>query len=149
MRHCCQKIIFLGAKRGIGGGARRDYAGDFAPHQFLGHTRIFHLLADRDLESFADQLGNVAFGGMMRYAAHRYGDALFFVARGQGDLQFARGQDGVVEEKLVEITQAKEQQGAGMFFLDGGILPHQRSGRLAHLWRVRARIITNDAVIVA
>src|SRR5438132_7409027 len=32
-------------------------------------------------------------------------------------------------------------------FLDGGVLPHQRGGRLGHLLRVRARIITNGAAV--
>src|SRR5579863_141770 len=30
-----------------------------------------------------------------------------------------------------------------MFLLDGGVLPHQRRGRLGHLRRLRGRIITN------
>src|ERR1700719_5212093 len=34
-----------------------------------------------------------------------------------------------------------------MFFLDGGILPHQRSGRLGHLDGLR-RIITKRAVVL-
>ncbi len=127
-----EKIVFLGTQRRICRRARRDYPSHFPPHQFLGQARILHLLADRDLESLADQLGDVAFGRVMGHAAHGDGDAFFLVARGEGDLQFARGQDGVVKEKLVEISQAKEQQGAGMLFLDGGILPHQRSGRLGH-----------------
>jgi hypothetical protein len=33
-----------------------------------------------------------------------------------------------------------------MLFLDGGVLPHQRSGRLGHLLRVRGRIIANESV---
>ena len=113
----------------------RDHASDFAPHQFLRNARIFHLLADGDLESLADQLRDVAFGGVVGNAAHRDGDAFFLVARGQRDLQFAGGEDGVVEEKLVEVSQAEEQQGAGMLLLDGGILPHQRRGRLGHFER--------------
>jgi hypothetical protein len=32
-----------------------------------------------------------------------------------------------------------------MLLLDGGILPHQRGGRLSHFKGLRARIITNDA----
>ena len=119
----------------ICGGAGGDDPRDFAPHQFLGQARIFDLLADRDLESLADQLRDVAFGGVVRHAAHGNGDAFFFVARGERDLQFFGGQDGVVEEKLVEISQAEEQQGAGMLLLDGGILPHQRRGRLGHFKR--------------
>ncbi len=83
----------------------------------------------------------------MGHAAHRDGDALFFVARSERDLQLLRGEDGVVEEKLVEISQAEEQQGAGMLLFDGGILPHQRGGRLGHFNGVRARIITKAVMI--
>ena len=139
-----EKIVFFRTQRGICRRARRDHSRHFPPHQLLGHARIFHLLADRDLESLANQLGDVSFGGVMGYAAHGNGDTFFLVAGGERDLQFARGQDRVVKEKLVEIPQAEEQQGAGMLFLDGGILPHQRSGRLGHLWRVRGRIITKE-----
>jgi hypothetical protein len=31
-------------------------------------------------------------------------------------------------EKFAEISQAEEEQRGGMLLLDGGILPHQRSG---------------------
>ena len=142
-----EKIVFLGTERRIGRRARRDHARDFTPHQLLGQSRILHLLADGDLESLADQLRDVAFGSVVRHAAHGNGDAFFFVARGQRDLQFLRGQDGVVEEKLVEISQAKEQQGAGMLLLDGGILPHQRRGRLGHFSGLRGRIITKAVAL--
>ena len=141
-----EEIVFFGTERRIGRGARRDHPRDFAPHQFLGQARVFHLLADRDLESLANQLGDVALGGVVRHATHGDGDAFFLVARGQRDLQFLRRQDGVVEEKFVEIAQAKEQQGAGMLLLDGGILPHQRGGRLGHFNGLRARIITKAAL---
>ena len=127
-----EKIVFFGAERGIGRCARGDDASDFSPHQLLRHSRVFDLLADGDLEALADQLRDVAFGGVMGDAAHRDGDAFFFVARGERDLQFFGGEDGVVEEEFVEISQAEEQQGAGMLLLDGGILPHQRRGRLGH-----------------
>ena len=85
----------------------------------------------------------------MGYAAHGDGYAFFFVARGQSDLQFFCGEDGVVEEKLVEVSQAEEQQGSGVLLFDGGILPHQRGGRLGHFNGVRGRIITKAVVAFA
>ncbi len=112
--------------------ARRDHARDFALDDLLRHARIFHLFADGDLESLANQLGNVVLGRVVGHTAHRDGDAFFLVARGQRDLQFARGDHRVFEEQLVEIAEAKEEQRVGMLFLDRGVLPHQRSGRLAH-----------------
>ena len=117
---------------GIRGGAGRDDAGDFARTIFLAILRVFHLVADGDLEALADQLGDVALGRVVGHAAHGNGDALFLVARGQRDLQLARRDDGVLEKQLVEVAQAKKQQRVGMLFLDGSVLPHQRRGRLGH-----------------
>jgi hypothetical protein len=80
-------------------------------------------------------------------AAHGHGDAFLFVPRGKSDLKFTRGEDRVVKKEFVEISQTKKEEGAGMLFLDGGILPHQRGGRLSHFKGLRARIITNDALL--
>ena len=111
---CRQEIIFFRAQQGIRSRTWRDDPRHFAPHQFgadllPGQPRILHLLADGHLEAFADQFANVAFRGVMRNSTHRHGDAFFFVARGQSDLQFFRGHDGIVKEKLVEVAQAEEQ----------------------------------------
>ena len=84
---------------------------------------------------------------MIRHAAHGHRNSFFFITRSQRDLQLFRGQDRIVEEKLVEIAQAKKQECSGMFFFDGGILPHQRSGRLGHLGGLR-RIITKRAAVL-
>ena len=63
----------------LGQGARRDH-----PHHVAADDRlvaalpasagIFHLLADRDLEPGADQLGQIGLGGVNRHARH--GDRL-------------------------------------------------------------------------
>ena len=54
-------------------------------------------------------LADVALGGVIGHAAHGNGDALFLIARGQRDLQFARRDDGVLEEEFVEVTQAERR----------------------------------------
>src|SRR6202011_5691037 len=95
-------------------------------------ARVLHLLTDRNLVSFADELADVAFGRMVGHSTHWDGDAFFLIARGQRDLQHFGRYDRVVEEKFVEVAQAKKQQCCRMIFLDGGVLPHQRSGRLGH-----------------
>ena len=82
---------------------------------------------------------------MIGHAAHGNRNTFFLVTRGKRYLQFARGEDGIVKKKLVKITQTKEEQRAGMLFLDGGILPHQRRGRLGHFGGVRGRIITKGS----
>ena len=92
----------------VGRGSRREHARDLALHQLLGQPGILHLLADCDLESFANQFGNVVFRRVIRHAAHGNGGAFFLVARRERDLQFARRDDCVLEEQLVEIAQAEE-----------------------------------------
>ena len=134
LRHRRQKIIFFRAKRRIRRRPRRDDPRHFPPHQLLGQPGIFHLLADGDFESLADELRDVSFSRMKRHAAHGNGHAFFLVAGGQCDLQFARRDNRVVKEKLVKIAQTEKQQGSGMVFFDGGVLPHQRRGRLGHRW---------------
>jgi hypothetical protein len=51
---------------------------------------------------------------MMRHSAHRNRITAFFVSRSQRYLQLARANHSVFEEQLVEITQSKEKQRAGM-----------------------------------
>jgi len=50
-----------------------------------------------------------------------------FVARGEGELQFARGGFGVVEEELVEVAEAEEEQGVGVLAFGRQVLTHERS----------------------
>src|SRR5271154_937280 len=141
-----QEIIFFRTQQRISRSPRRDYPRHFSPYEFLGQPWIFHLLADGHLEAFADKLAYIAFRRMVRDAAHGYGNAFFFVARGQRDLQLFGGDDGIVKEKFVKIPQAEKQQRGGMLFLDGSVLPHQRSGGLGYRFGRGgglARIITN------
>ena len=84
LRQRGEKIIFVGPEKRIGGGAGRDHSRYFAAHKFcsdllFGDAGIFHLLADGNFETFADELANVAFGGVVRYSAHGHSDAFFFV----------------------------------------------------------------------
>ena len=130
--NACQEVVLLRLELRVGRRARRDHARHFALDDLLRHPRVFHLIADGDLESLANQLGDVVLRRVIRHAAHRNGDALFLVARSQRDLQLLGRDHRVFKEQLVEITQAKEQQRMGMLFLDGCILPHQRRGRLGH-----------------
>ena len=84
---------------------------------FLASLRIFHLVADGHAVALLNQPRDVAFGGVVGHAAHGNGRALFLVARGERDLQFARGHHGVFEEQLVEIAQPEHQQRAGDLLL--------------------------------
>ncbi len=113
MRESSEKIVFVRIKGRIGSGAWGDDARDFAAYEFRaelfpGELGIFHLLADGDFETFPDEFADVAFGGVVGNPAHGNGDTFFFVTGGKCDLQFFRGYDGIVEKKLVEISQAKK-----------------------------------------
>ena len=78
-----------------------------AAAQAFSRPRRFHLLADGDLVSCANQPRDVVFGRMVGNTAHRDGIAFFFIARSERDLQNARRQHRVFVEKFVEISQTK------------------------------------------
>ena len=135
-----EEIVFAGVEDGaIGGGAWRDDADDFAADDFLAGAGRFHLIADGDLESGADQAGDVAVGGVIGDAAHGNGLALFAIARGESDLEFARSEDGVFVEEFVEIAEAEEQESVGIAGFDRLILLHQGCGGIGHFLLVRDR----------
>ncbi len=135
-----QEIVFFRLKLRVSRRSRRDHARHFALYNLFRRPRVFHLFADGNLESLANQLGDIVLGRVIGHAAHRDGDAFFLVARGQRDLQFPGRDHRVFKKQLVEIAQAKEQQRAGMVFLDGCVLPHQRRGRLGHRAQQRVRM---------
>ena len=101
---------------------------DLAAHQLLAGAGFLHLIADGDAIALLDQARDVAFGRVIRHAAHRDRLALFLVARGQRDFEFPRRRHGVFVEQLVEVAEPEQQQRAGDLLLDGLILPHQRRG---------------------
>ncbi len=105
-----EKTVFAGFKKGaLGGGTWCDDADDFAAHQFFAQAGLLHLIADGDFEAGADQACDVAFGSVIGNATHGDGVSPFFVARGERDLQLARGDHRVFIEEFVEITEAEEQ----------------------------------------
>ena len=100
-------------------GARRDDANDLPRHQ-LGRFGIGRaLLADGDLVSRLQQLGDVRLRGMVRHAAQR--DAVL-VARGELDVEHARADFGVLEEHLVKVAEAEKQDRVGHALLDAQVL---------------------------
>src|SRR5260370_34947885 len=123
--HGSEKIVFASVEDGdVRSGTRRYDTYHLAAHELFARTGQFHLHADGDLEARADQARDIAFGGVIRNAAHGNGLALFAVARGERDLQLARGDDRVFVEQFVEIAEAEEQQRVRVARLDGVILLH-------------------------
>ena len=63
---------------------------------------------------------------MVRNATHGNGVAAFFVAGSQRDLQFTSTRDGVVEEELVKIAEAKKEKRSRMLLLQLLVLTQHR-----------------------
>ena len=102
-------VVFVILKHtALNDGSRRDHADDVALDEALGLCRVFHLLTDGDLIALRDEAGHIALVAVERYAAH--GCALFkaaLLAR-EGQIQLPRSCERIVEEHLVEVTDAVE-----------------------------------------
>ena len=111
----------------------------------LRGLRVLHLVAHRDLEALAQQTLQVAAGGVVRHAAHGHG--LRFVARGERQLQLARGDDGVLVEELVEVAHAEEEQGVGMSFL--GRAKYWRMAGVASAMRCERSLLSGASLVMS
>ena len=88
----------------------------------LGLCRVLDLLADRHPVASRNQPLEIVVGGNDRHAAH--GDVLaqMLATLGERDAESARGDFRVLEEQLVEIAHAVEQETVGIGRLDLQIL---------------------------
>ena len=133
MRSGGEEIILAGIEDGdVGGGAGGDDAGDFAANDLLAGAGLLHLFADGDFEAGANEAGEVNIDGVVRNATHGNGLALFAIAGGEGDLEFAGGDDGVFVEEFVEIPEAEEEQSVGVAGFDRVVLLHEWGGGFGH-----------------
>jgi hypothetical protein len=107
--------------------ARADDLRKLARHQ-LARDRLTHLLADRHALPGADEARDVALRRVVRHTAH--GDAVALCERHVED---ARGGLRILEEHLIKVPQAEEQQDVRrQISPHGEILLHHRSrGRLS------------------
>jgi hypothetical protein len=118
--------------------ARRDEPDDIAADDrlraaLLGFRRILDLFADGDPEAEADQFLQIVVSRMDRHAAHGNVEPHMLPAPRQRDAERPRGIDGVLEEQLVEIAHAVEQQAVRIGGLDLDELFHHRRRRGAAL----------------
>ena len=125
-------------QRFLGQGARRHQPHHVARHDrfrpaLLGLGGVLHLFGNGHAETLADQRQQIALGRMDRHAAHRDGFTRMGAAFRQRDVQRGGGGDRVVEEHLVEIAHAIEQQRAGIGLPDRKILRHHRRGLIRHV----------------
>ena len=82
---------------------------DDAPAHERPAVRFARLLRDGDAVALAHELGQVAVQRVVRDARERHDLALSHVALGKDDLQVARGQPGVLVERLVEVAHAVQE----------------------------------------
>ncbi len=113
-----------------------DRAGRHQPHHVALHhrlgaallrfRRVLDLFAHCDAMALRDQLLQIVVGGVDRHAAHRNVLALVLAALRQRDAERAAGDLRVLEEQLVEVAHAVEQQRIGIRPLDLDELLHHR-----------------------
>src|SRR5258708_694782 len=112
--------------RAFRGRAWSDDADDLAPHQPLGRGRVLGLFADGDAQAMLDQFGDVAVRRVVGNAAHRRLMLLPLAPRRQNEIEEGRRFLGVVEEHLVEVAEAVEEDGVGDLPLDLEVLLEHR-----------------------
>ena len=140
-----QEIIsFRGQEALVEMGAGAENLRDFALDELAG-AGLLQLLANRHLASGFEQAGDVGAGGVEGDAAHGR-----VAAFGQGDIEQLRARLGVLEEHLVKIAQAEQEQRFGrQFAFDAAVLRHhgrQLCRRVAlHGQRKRFRLQTSRA----
>ncbi len=122
--------VVLGVElRGVGHGARRDDADDLASHEPARGARILDLIADRDAVPGAHETRDVRIELRMREAAHRGDGVGAAPADGQRQLGDAARQLGVLEEHLVEIAHAEQQDRVRVVGLERPVLAEHRRQR--------------------
>ncbi len=127
---------------------RRHQSDDLAADRRAALPRRLHLLDDRDAVAAPDQAGEIEFRGRNRHAAHRDRRPVMGAAGGQRDVEAGRRRLCVVEEQLVEIAHAEEQQCLGMHGLEREPLRHRgrcRNGK-GCAGRLRRRVAGGQAV---
>jgi len=123
-----EEIVLFLAEAGVERSAGGEYARDFAANDLLGELGVFHLFADGDAETLAQEPLKIALRRVIRDAAH--GNRAFAVAGGEGDLQLPGGDDGVVVEEFVKVAHAEEEQRVRMLLLGYGPLAHEGGERV-------------------
>ncbi len=112
-------------------GAGGDDADDFAPHEPLGEGRVLRLFTDGDFIPFGDQAGDVRVHAVEGHTAHGGALLLAAVLAGEDEVQHRGHQLRVVEEHLVEVSDAVHENGIFVVLFDREILFHH-GGEFRH-----------------
>ena len=116
--------------RRVGHRPRRHDAGHVAVDQRPAAVQTADLLADGDFVTGRDEPGDVAVSRVVRDPGHGNADALAHLPAGEHDIQDTRRGFRVVLERLVEISEAEEEDGVRESSLDLEILAANRGRRL-------------------
>ena len=108
--------------------ARRDDSDDLSVHDAAGSGRVARLLADRHPVALLDQPCEVRLQRVVGDARQGHTLALAHLSRGEGDLQLARDDPGVLVEGLVEVAHAEQQDLVLVLLLDAQVLSSGWSG---------------------
>jgi hypothetical protein len=117
----------------LGQRPRGDDAHHLAPDDGFGAALpglggVFHLLADGDLGARADQFGKIGLGRVHGHAAHGDRRSAMAAAMGERDAEDGGGAGRVLEEELVEVAHAEEDEGVRLDRFRLEILRHHRRG---------------------
>ena len=121
-----QRIAPLGQQLAVGQRARRDDAHHLALDRALGGGDIADLLGHGHRFAELDQPRQIALDRMHRHTGHHDRLTRALPARRQRDVEQAVGLARVVEEDLVEVAHAEEQQRLRMLGLQAQVLRHHR-----------------------
>ena len=122
-----EKVLLIGCQQlGIADRAGRHHPGHLAAHESLRLAGLLDLVADRHLETGSDGLGKIHFKRVVGHPAHRRFALGTALPGGQGDLEERRRAHRVLEEQLVEIAHAIEQQGVRELRLELQIVAQHR-----------------------
>ena len=124
-----QRVGALGQQFAVGDGAGRDHAHHLAFHRPLGSGHVADLLGHRHRLAELDQPAQVAFHRVHRHAGHDHRLSGRLPTRGQGDVEQPVRLARVVEEQLVEIAHAIEDERVRELRLDAQVLLHHRRVR--------------------
>ena len=121
-----QRVACLVQQARIGQRAGRDDARHLSVDRALAGGGIAHLLGDHHRFAQLQEPRQILLGAVVWHPGHLDRAAGGGAARGERDVQQPRRLFGVVEEQLVKVAHAVEQQHVGMLRLDAQVLLHHR-----------------------
>ncbi len=140
-----QRVARLVQQARIGQCPRCDDARDLTLDGAFRRRRVAHLLGDHHRLAQLQQAREILLGAVIRHPGHPDRRAGRRAACGERDVQEPRRLLRVIEEQLVEIAHAIEQQHIGMLRLDAEILLHH--GRVLVYCLVQQSIVQSTQKI--